>query len=121
MKKDPGADRPEHMAGEVQASVHYSNHDLREMFSRENAERRRSGGRMLRACLTAAQDKKCMAQMVKIREAYQVANNDDIVLKWVQMQVEAGNADDIDADLLEAAAKVTFPERTEPWDDQRGH
>ena len=121
MKKDPGAHKPEHMDGEVQASLHYSNHDLREMFSRDNAERRRTGGKMLRARLTAAQDKKCMAQMVKIRDAFEVSNNDDIVLKWIQLQMEAGKADEIDAELLEIAQKVTIPERDEPWDDDKGH
>lgn len=105
----------------MQASVHYSDHDLREMFSRDNAERRRSGGKMVRARLTAAQDKKCMAKMVKIRDAYEVANSDDVVLRWVQMQVEEGNADGIDPVLLETASKVTFPPRTTPWDDEAGH
>lgn len=114
-------DRPDPMAGEVQASVHYADHDLREMFSRENAERRRTGGKMLRARLTAKQDKMCMAKMVKIREAYEVANSDDIVLRWVQMQVDEGKAEDIDAELLELAGKVTFAERAAPWDDEKGH
>lgn len=121
MDKDPGANVPEHMAGEVQASVRYSNHDLREMFSRENAERRRAGGKMLRARLTAAQDKKCMAQMVKIRDKYEVSNSDDIVLKWIQLQVADGKADDIDPELLEKAGKVVIPERQEPWNDEKGH
>ncbi|MGB1586631.1 MAG: hypothetical protein ACPHID_06265 [Thermoplasmatota archaeon] len=114
-------ERPDPMGGEVHASVHYADHDLREMFSRDNAERRRTGGKMLRARLTAKQDKQCMAKMVKIREAYEVANSDDIVLRWVQMQVEEGKAEDIDAGLVELAAKVTFSERTEPWDDEKGH
>ncbi len=119
--KDPGADKPEHMDGEFQASVHYSNHDLREMFSRENAERRRTGAKMLRKYLSAKQDKQCMAQMVKIRNEFEVSNNDDIILKWVQIQVEAGKADDIDKELLSAAKKVEYPPRAEPWDDEKGH
>lgn len=114
-------DEPDPMAGEMRASIHYADHDLREMFSRDNAERRRTGGKMLRARLTAGQDKKCMAKMVKIREAYDVANNDDVVLRWVQMQVEEGNADDIDDELIGMAKQVTFAPRTTPWDDEKGH
>jgi hypothetical protein len=117
----PDEKQPEHMDGEFQASIHYSNHDLREMFSRDNAERRRGGGKMLRAKLTAAQDRKCMNKMVKIRDEYEVANNDDIVLLWVQTQVAEGKAEEIDQELLELAAKVSYPARTTPWDDQAGH
>lgn len=117
----PDEKRPEHMDGELQASVHYANHDLREMFSRDNAERRRSGGKMLRAKLTAAQDKKCMNKMVRIREEFEVSNSDDIVLRWVQTQVEEGNGEGIDAELLELAAKVVFAPRSTPWDDEAGH
>lgn len=114
-------ERPDPMAGEVQASVHYADHDLREMFSRDNAERRRTGGKMLRAKLTAKQDKMCMAKMVKIREAFEVANSDDIVLRWVQMQVEEGKAEDIDDELIGMAKQVTFAPRATPWDDEKGH
>ncbi len=107
--------------GEIAASVYYSNHDLREMFSRENAERRRTGGKMLRKLLTAAQDKKCMAQMVKIRAAYDVANNDDVILVWVKQQIDAGNVDELHAELVKAALQTKIPERTTPWDDEKGH
>ncbi len=102
--------------GEIAASVYYSNHDLREMFSRENAERRRTGGKMLRKLLTAAQDKKCMAQMVKIREAYDVANNDDVILVWVKQQIDAGKVDDIHAELVKAALTTKIPERDGPFE-----
>ncbi len=112
---------PEHLGGEIAASVYYSNHDLREMFSRDNAERRRQGGKMLRKLLTAQQDKKCMSQMVKVRDRFVVANNDDIILAWVKMQIEDGKAEGLHEDLLSAAQRVDIPERTEPWDDAAGH
>jgi hypothetical protein len=94
---------------------------LREMFSRENAERRRGGGKMLRKLLTSAQDKKCMSQMVKIRAQYDVSNNDDVILAWIKMQVEAGKQEGIHADLLDVAAKVAIPERVVEWNDEAGH
>ncbi len=112
---------PEHLGGEIAASVYYSNHDLREMFSRENAERRRQGGKMLRKLLTAQQDKKCMSQMVKVRERFVVSNNDDVILAWVKMQIEADKAEGIHEDLISVAQRVNIPERTEPWDDEAGH
>jgi hypothetical protein len=114
-------DNPEHLGGEIAASVYYSNHNLREMFSRENAERRRGGGKMLRKLLTSAQDKKCMSQMVKIRAQYDVSNNDDVILAWIKMQVEAGKQEGIHADLLDVAAKVAIPERVVEWNDEAGH
>ncbi len=112
---------PEHLGGEIAASVYYSNHDLREMFSRDNAERRRQGGKMLRKLLTAAQDKKCMAQMVKVRERFEVSNNDDVILAWVKLQIEEGKAGELHEDLLSAAERVKISERKVPWDDQKGH
>ncbi len=112
---------PDDFGGEIAASVYYSNHDLREMFSRENAERRRHGGKMLRKLLTAQQDKKCMSQMVKIRDRFEVANNDDVILAWVKIQIEEGKGDDLHPDIVSAANRVTIPERTVPWDDQKGH
>ena len=113
-------EEPDHMRGEVQASVRYSNHDLREMFSRDNAERRRSAGKMLRAKLTPGQDKQVMNKMVKIREAYTVTNSDEVVLKWVQLQVAEGQAEGIDKDLLALAKKAVIPERVVAWDDAVG-
>lgn len=112
---------PEHLGGEIAASVYYSNHDLREMFSRDNAERRRQGGKMLRKLLTAQQDKKCMSQMVKVRDRFVVSNNDDVILAWVKIQIEEGKAQDLHEDLIAVANRVTIPERTEPWDDTAGH
>lgn len=114
-------EEPDHMEGEIAASVYYSNHDLREMFSRDNAERRRHGGKMLRKMLSSAQDKKVMNHMVKIREKYLVANNDDIILAWVKQQIEEGKAEDIDAELIKAAVQADIPERKVPWDDAAGH
>jgi hypothetical protein len=93
------------------AAAFFNKHDLREMYTRENTERRRIGSHTLRRFLTAAQDKALTAQMVKVRDEYEVANNDDVVLAWVQGQVAAGKAAEFDARLVEAAGKAAIPKR----------
>lgn len=114
-------DDTDQTGGEIAASAYYSDHDLRQMFSRENAERRRQGSRMLRRLLTQAQDKKIMSQMVKIRDRYDVANSDDVILAWIQEQIAEGKADDYDPRLVELAQKVEIPERDGPFEPDGGH
>ncbi len=99
---------------EITASVYYSNHNLREMFSRENAERRRQGAKTLRKLLTAKQDKQVMNKMVRIRDEYEVANNDDIILAWVKELLAAGTTEGIDQKLIDAAEAATIPPRKTP-------
>lgn len=97
--------------GEIAASAYYSDHNLREMFTRENTERRRQGGATLRKHLTEKQDRQCLAKFVPIRKEYEISNNNDAVIVWVQMQIELGKADDIAPELIEVAGKVTVPKR----------
>lgn len=111
---DPGA-KP---SAEESASVYYSSHDLREMFSRENAERRRQGAKTLRRLLSSEQDKKVMNKMVRLREEYEVANNDDVILVWVQQELAAGKGQDIHPDLVAAAKAARIPKRRTPVDPE---
>ncbi len=109
------------MDGEIAASAYYSNHDLREMFSRENAERRRTGGKMLRKHLSAKQDKQVLNKMVRIREEYDVSNNDDIIIAWAHIMNEDGKGDEVPEAIQEVAARTTIPKRTVPFDDTITH
>lgn len=103
------------------ASAYIAGHDLREVFSRENTERRRQSGATLRKHLTAAQERKMTQAFVDIRDRYEIRNNSDAVIVWVQEQIAAGKGDDFDPELVEIAKQVTVPERKEPWDDEKGH
>jgi hypothetical protein len=109
---DPGEKPDPNLA----QAVYYSSHDLREMFSRDNAERRRQGAKTLRRYLTAQQDKQVMNKMVRIREEYEVANNDDVILAWVQQCVDEGKADGIHEKLLDAAKHAKIGKRTAPFE-----
>lgn len=100
---------------ETLAKAYYSSHDLRDMYSRDNTERRRTGGHTLRKHLTAAQDKKLTAQFVKIRDEWCVTNNNDAVLVFVQQLVADGKGDEVDPKLREMAASVTIPRRSTPF------
>jgi polyphosphate kinase 2 (PPK2 family) len=114
----PGDRRPfrkEEMTEEQMAQAYQNRHDLREMYTRENTERRRIGSHTLRRYLTQAQDKLLTAQMVKIRDEYETANNDDVVLVFVQQQVAAGKGGEFDAKLLDLAQKARIPKRTQPF------
>jgi len=113
-QRPPAVDPGEAPEGEIPASVYYSSHDLREMFSRDNAERRRQSAKTLRKYLTAAQDKKVMNKMVRIRDEYEVANNDDVIVAWVQQELAEGGGDDIHPKLIEVAAHATIPKRDGP-------
>jgi hypothetical protein len=108
-------------AGEIAASAYYSNHDLREMFSRENASRRRESGNTLRRLLTDKQDRAILNSFVKIRDEYAVTNNNDVVIVWAQQQMEAGKGDELDPELRKQAEEIQIPKRETPWDDEKGH
>jgi hypothetical protein len=95
---------------EVERSYHNA-HDLREMYTRENTERRRVGGHTLRRYLTTAQDKALTAKMVKLRGEYAVANNDDVVLVFAQGLIAEGKEAELDPKLAEAAKKATIARR----------
>lgn len=97
------------------AAAYFSTHDLREMFSRDNTERRRAGGHTHRRYLDKNQDKMVMSQMVKIREEFDVRNNNDVVIVWVQQQVAAGKAEGLHEFLLEVAEQTVIPKRAEPF------
>lgn len=96
------------------SDVFYNKHDLREMYTRENTERRRMGGHTLRRHFTTAQDKAFIARAVKIREAYETANNDDVAIVFVQEQLAAGKEAEFDPKLVDLARRVTIPKRTTP-------
>jgi ribosomal protein L18E len=98
---------------QLKASYHNS-HDLREMYTRENTERRRAGAHTLRRFLTTPQDKALTAKMVKIREEYQVANNDDVVIVYAKMLMAEGKEAELDPKLAEAAKQASIPRRTTP-------
>ena len=114
-------ERPERLGGEMAASVYYSDHNLREMFSRENAERRRGGGKMLRKHLSAKQDKSVLNKMVRIREEYDVANNDDVIVVWAQMMEEEGKGDEVPAPVREVAKRTVIPKRDRPFGETPQH
>ncbi len=119
--QDPGHNKPERMDGEIAASVYYSNHDLREMFSRENAERRRSGAKMLRKHLSAKQDKQVLNKLVRIRDEYAVSNNDDLIIVWAQQMVEEGKGEEVPKEIMEVAVRTVIPRRTVPFDETITH
>jgi hypothetical protein len=95
---------------ELRQSYHNA-HDLREMYTRENTERRRVGGHTLRRLLTTAQDKALTAKMVKVRDEFAVANNDDVVLVFAQGLIAEGREAELDPKLAEAAKKAVIPKR----------
>ena len=97
---------------EEQANASYhSKHDLREMYTRDNVERRRAGSHTLRKHLSVAQDKLFIAKALKVRDEYQVANNDDVVLVLVQQWIADGKQAEIDPKLVEAAKKTVIAKR----------
>ena len=102
--------RKSDLTDEQAAAAYHSTHDLREMYTRDNVERRRAGSHTLRRYLTVAQDKQYIAKGLKIRTEYDVANNDDVVLVLVQQWLAEGKTD-IDAKLVEAAKKAVIAKR----------
>jgi hypothetical protein len=99
------------LSDEEAERAYHSKHDLREMYSRENTERRRAGAHTLRRYLTTAQDKLFIARGVKIRDEYLTANNDDVVLVLVQHLVAEGKEAEVDPRLVELAKKAVIPKR----------
>src|SRR5688500_14387578 len=99
------------MSDEQAQNAYHSKHDLREMYTRENVERRRAGSHTLRRMLTAPQDKLFIARGVKIRDEYQVANNDDVVVVLVQQLIAEGKEPELDPKLADLAKKAAVPRR----------
>ncbi len=93
------------------AAAYHNSHDLRAMYTRENTERRRAGAHTLRRHLTGAQDKALTARMTKLRDAFVVANNDDIVLAFCQELIAAGKEAELAPALVEAAKRSTISRR----------
>ncbi len=100
------------MSDEQATAAYHSAHDLREMYTRENTERRRAGAHTLRKHLTGAQDRLLTAKMVKIRDEWDVSNNDDVVLVFCQDLIAQGKAAELAAPLVEAAGKAQLRRRT---------
>ncbi len=109
---DPGSDE----APRETVSVYYSGHDLRATYTRENTERRRQSSHTLRRFLTTKQDKECLNKFVRLREQFEVANNDDVVLLYARMKIDEGKADELDPRLLELAKATEIKERNGPFD-----
>lgn len=97
------------------ANLSKTHHGLREMYTRENTERRRVGGHTLRRYLTGAQDRALTAHMVKIREEWRVANNDDVVLVFSQQQMALGKENELHPKLVELAKAAVIPKRGGPF------
>ena len=111
MPGDRAPFRKAEMTDEELRQAYHNAHDLREMYTRENTERRRVGGHTLRRYLTTPQDKALTAKMVKLRDEYAVANNDDVVLVFAQGLIAEGKEAELDPKLAEAAKKATIPKR----------
>lgn len=107
---DANVTRGEKGDTEIKAA-YYAHHDLREIFSRDNANRRREGGHTLRRLLTDKQDRQMLNVFVKIRDEYAITNNSDAVIVWAQQQIAAGKEEGIDPELVEVAKRVTIPRR----------
>lgn len=111
MSGDRSPFRTSELSDDQAAAAYHSKHDLREMYTRDNVERRRAGSHTLRRMLTAAQDKMYIAKALKVRDEYAVANNDDVVLVLVQQWITDGKAAEVDPRLVEAAKKAVIPKR----------
>ena len=111
MPGDRSPFRKEELSDEQADAAYHSKHDLREMYTRENVERRRAGAHTLRRYLTTAQDKQFIAKGLKIRDEYLVANNDDVVLVLAQLIIAEGKEPELDPRLAELAKKAVVPKR----------
>lgn len=103
--------RKEEMSEDEAGRAYHSKHNLREMYTRENTERRRAGAHTLRRYLTTAQDKLFIARGVKIRDEWLTANNDDVVLVLAQQLMAEGKEAELDPRLAELAKKAAVPKR----------
>jgi len=99
------------MSEEDAERAYHSKHDLREMYTRENTERRRAGAHTLRRYLTAAQDKLFIARGLKIRDEYDVANNDDVTIVLAQQLIAEGKEPELDPKLAALAKKTSIAKR----------
>ena len=114
MPGDRSPFRKKELTEEEADRSYHSKHDLREMYTRENVERRRAGAHTLRRMLTTAQDKLFIARGVKIRDEYATANNDDVVLVLAQQLIADGKEAELDPKLADLAKKAVVPRRTAP-------
>jgi hypothetical protein len=106
--------RKSELSDEQAQNAYHSKHDLREMYTRENVEKRRAGAHTLRRMLTTPQDKLFIARGVKIRDEYQVANNDDVVIVLAQQLIAEGKEAELDPKLAELAKRTAVPRRAPP-------
>ena len=113
MPGDRAPFRKTELSDEEADRAYHSKHDLREMYTRENTERRRAAAHTLRRYLTTAQDKLFIARGVKIRDEYATANNDDVVLVLAQHLIAEGKEAELDPRLAEMAKKAVVPKRTQ--------
>ena len=81
----------------------------------ELTDEQAAGSHTLRRYLTVAQDKQFLAKGLKIREEYEVANNDDVVLVLVQQWIADGKEADLDRQLVAEAKKASIAKRTQPF------
>lgn len=109
------------LTDQAAAASYFNKHDLKEMYTRENTERRRAGGHTLRRFLTTAQDKLFIAKAVNIRRDYQVASNSDAVLVLAQMLLAEGKEAELNPELVKLAKATTIPKRPAPFDDAKDH
>ena len=100
------------LSDEQAERAYHSKHDLREMYTRENTERRRSGAHTLRRYLTTAQDKLFIARGLKIRDEYDVANNDDVTIVLAQQLLAEGKGPELDPKLADLAKRTAIPKRS---------
>lgn len=115
-RKHSEADR-EIEGGEI-ANAYFSSHDLREVFTRQNTERRRQNGATLRRFLTEKQDKKVLQQFIKIREQWQVTNNNDVVIVWAKLMMEEGKEDELHSELVTVAKNAQIKKRDGPFEPE---
>jgi len=113
--------RKAELSDEEAAAAYHGKHNLREMYTRENTERRRAAAHTLRRYLSTAQDKLFIARGVKIRDEYAVANNDDVVLVLAQQIIADGKESELDPKLADLAKKAAVPKRGRPFDDAKDH
>lgn len=111
MPGDRAPFRKAEFSDEAAAAAYRNAHDLRGMYTRENTERRRIGAHTLRRYLTGPQDRALTARMTKLRDAFEVANNDDIVLAYCQELIAAGKEAELAPALVEAAKKAALRRR----------
>ncbi|HUR24559.1 MAG TPA: hypothetical protein VM327_00905 [Candidatus Thermoplasmatota archaeon] len=114
VESDRSPFRKAELSDEQAQNAYHSKHDLREMYTRDNVERRRMGAHTLRRMLTTPQDKLFIARGLKIRDEYQVANNDDVVVVLAQQLIAEGKEAELDPKLADLAKRTIVAKRTGP-------